>query len=107
MYPTSGSVLNNKCSVAPSLTLGVTRVDLVTPPYDIPEKLMRHRLCHIAYLNFEPPIAPYYPFEFFFEFFRRSPVRTVLRNHVIKILYFTMKSSYLGYLRRKLLFGEI
>ena len=28
-----------------------TGVDLVTPPYDIPDKLIRHSL-------FEPPIAP-------------------------------------------------
>ena len=33
--------------------------------------------------------------------------KRVLRNHVIKISKFTVKSSYLGYLRRKLLFGEI
>ena len=31
----------------------------------------------------------------------------VLRNHVIKISKFTVKSSFLGYLQRKLLFGKI
>ena len=32
-----------------------TEVEAVTPPYDIPDKLMRHSLCHIAYLN---PLQP-------------------------------------------------
>ena len=36
-----------------------------------------------------------------------NSVDAILRNHVIKFWKFMMKSSYLGYLRRKLLFGEI
>ena len=48
---------------APKKTLGIsnlphTVIDVVTPPYDIPEKLMKQTL-------FEPPITPYYFYDFF------------------------------------------
>ena len=60
-------------------------------PYAIPEKLIRRNLV-------EPPIAPQYPFELL-----RHSMDAVPRNHMIKI---SVKSSYLGHLRRKLLFGK-
>ena len=72
-----------------------TEVDFVTPPFDISDKLMRHSLL-------EPPIVPEFPCQFF-----SNSVDAILRNHVIKFWKFMVKSSYLGYLRRKLLFGEI
>ena len=73
----------------------LTEVDFVTPPFDISDKLMRHSL-------FEPPIVPEFPWQFF-----SNSVDAILRNHVIKFWKFMVKSSYLGYLRWKLLFGEI
>ena len=55
-------------------------------PYDIPDKLMKHNL-------FEPPIDTQYPCDFF----------EILWTESWEITWskFTVKSSYLGYLRRK------
>ena len=51
---------------------------------------------------FEPPIGPYYSYDFFLKFCGRSPEKS--RDQNFKIYG---EIIILGYLRRKLLFGKI